>query len=67
LVAFKVKPERVEEVAQFINTHPGVSHNYKRPGGYFNLWITLAVPPDAPLSLEETVNIFAKTLRTTPF
>jgi DNA-binding Lrp family transcriptional regulator len=60
LVAFRVKPERIEEVAQFINTHPGVSHNYERPGGYFNLWITLAVPPDAPLSLEETVNIFAK-------
>jgi len=59
LVAFRVKPEKVEEVANFINTHPGVSHNYERTG-YFNLWITLAVPPDAPLNLEETVRIFAQ-------
>ncbi len=59
LIAFKVNPERIEEVANFINTHPGVSHNYERTG-YFNLWITLAVPPDAPLNLEETVRLFAK-------
>ncbi len=59
LVAFKVPPERVEKVAGIINSHPGVSHNYERDHE-FNLWFTLAVPPDGELSLEETVSLIAK-------
>ncbi|GAB6065995.1 AsnC family transcriptional regulator [Aquifex pyrophilus] len=54
LVAFKVPPERIESVAKLINTCPGVSHNYER-NDEFNLWFTIATPPDAKLSLEEAV------------
>src|SRR3989304_7056796 len=28
LVAMKILPERLDEVARFISQHPGVSHNY---------------------------------------
>ncbi len=58
LVAFRVPEGRLEEVARLINLHPGVSHNYKREHE-FNLWFTIAVPPDGRLSLEETVSIMA--------
>ncbi len=58
LVAFKVNPKHLEEVALKVNLHPGVSHNYERTHT-FNLWFTLAVPPDSPLSLEETVHLMA--------
>ncbi len=44
LVAFSVKPDRLDQVADFINEHPGVSHNYERNHEY-NMWFTLAVPP----------------------
>ncbi len=59
LVAFRVEPEKMEEVARFINSHPGVSHNYEREDE-FNLWFTIAVPPDAPLNLEDTVSLMAE-------
>ncbi|WP_457600742.1 siroheme decarboxylase subunit alpha [Hydrogenivirga sp.] len=59
LVAFRVPAERLHEVASFISTHPGVSHNYEREHE-FNLWFTLAVPPDGELSLEETVSLMAE-------
>jgi DNA-binding Lrp family transcriptional regulator len=44
LVAFSVKPDRLDSVADIINEHPGVSHNYERNHEY-NMWFTLAVPP----------------------
>lgn len=44
LVAFSVKPEKLDSVADKINEHPGVSHNYERNHEY-NMWFTLAVPP----------------------
>ena len=53
LVAFAYPPEKLHKAALRINKHPGVSHNYAREGSYYNLWFTLAVPPDA--SLEETI------------
>ncbi|MEZ0322839.1 MAG: Lrp/AsnC family transcriptional regulator [Hydrogenothermaceae bacterium] len=58
LVAFSVKD--IERAAEFINTHPGVSHNYERNHEIFNLWFTIAVPPDSLLGLEETIQIIAK-------
>src|SRR3712207_8446468 len=39
-----------------INSHPGVSHNYER-NNEFNLWYTVAVPPDSRLGLEGTVDV----------
>jgi len=44
LVAAQLDPTRVDEAAETVNRHPGVSHNYLREGR-FNLWFTLAVPP----------------------
>jgi DNA-binding Lrp family transcriptional regulator len=44
LVAFSVQPDRLDQVADVINEHPGVSHNYERNHEY-NMWFTLAVPP----------------------
>ena len=49
LVAFAFEPEQLNAGALFINRHPGVSHNYAREGSYYNLWFTLAVPPDGDL------------------
>jgi len=54
LAAMKVNPDRVDEAAEIINQHPGVSHNYKR-NDPFNIWFTVAVPPTD--SLEQVVNI----------
>jgi DNA-binding Lrp family transcriptional regulator len=52
-----VAPEQIAEAADVINSHPGVSHNYRRNHD-FNLWFTLAVPPDA--SLEWSANRLAQ-------
>ena len=46
LVAAKVDAEHPHRAAQFINSHPGVTHNYLRNHD-FNLWFTLAVEPAA--------------------
>jgi DNA-binding Lrp family transcriptional regulator len=61
LVAAKVDPEYPHRAAQFINTHPGVTHNYLRDHE-FNLWFTLATEPGSPLGLDGTLEIMqAKT------
>jgi siroheme decarboxylase len=44
LVAFCVSQDKLEQVANKVNSHPGVSHNYERNHEY-NMWFTLAVPP----------------------
>ena len=51
LVAMQVEPGRLERVAELVNGHPGVSHNYERRHA-FNLWFTLAVPPGGDLGSE---------------
>lgn len=56
LVAFKVSPQKIEQAAKVINSHPGVSHNYLREHD-FNIWFTLAVAPDSKLGLERTIDI----------
>jgi DNA-binding Lrp family transcriptional regulator len=57
LVAFSV--DSIEKAAEYINTHPGVSHNYERDHEIFNLWFTLAVPSESSLGLEKTIEILA--------
>lgn len=52
LVAMAVPQQDLDRAARIVNTYPGVSHNYLRPGN-FNMWFTIAVPPG--LSLEEVV------------
>ncbi|HEX6021630.1 MAG TPA: Lrp/AsnC family transcriptional regulator [Solirubrobacter sp.] len=58
LVAAKVDPEFPHRAAQFINSHPGVTHNYLRNHD-FNLWFTLAVEPDSKLGLDGTLEVMA--------
>jgi DNA-binding Lrp family transcriptional regulator len=48
LVAFAVKLDKLNQVADRINEHPGVSHNYERNHEY-NMWFTLAVPPGSEM------------------
>lgn len=48
LVAFAVRPDKLDQVADKINEHPGVSHNYERNHEY-NMWFTLAVPPGSDM------------------
>ena len=54
LVAAKVDPENPQRAARIINAHPGVSHNYLRTHD-FNLWFTIATPPDSQLGLDGTL------------
>jgi DNA-binding Lrp family transcriptional regulator len=56
LVAAKVDPEYPHRAATFINSHPGVTHNYLR-NHEFNLWFTLATEPDSPLGLQGTLDV----------
>lgn len=57
LVAMAIEPEKLDYVANQINRHPGVSHNYERNHEY-NLWFTLATPPGTDLKTE--VDKFSK-------
>jgi siroheme decarboxylase len=59
LVAAKVDPQFPHRAAQVINAHPGVSHNYLRNHD-FNLWFTIATPPDSELGLQGTLEVLAR-------
>jgi siroheme decarboxylase len=52
LIASRAPEGHVDEVADVISEHPGVSHNYRR-NHEFNIWWTIAVPPES--SLEDHV------------
>jgi DNA-binding Lrp family transcriptional regulator len=70
LVAAKVDSENPQRAAKIINSHPGVSHNYLRTHE-FNLWFTIATPPDSGLGLEGTLEVLqeltgAESLRQLP-
>jgi len=54
LVAAKVDAGHPQRAAAAVNAHPGVSHNYLRTHD-FNLWFTIAVPPDSELGMDGTL------------
>ena len=54
LVAAKVDSSNPQRAAKIVNSHPGVSHNYLRTHE-FNLWFTIATPPDSELGIEGTL------------
>src|SRR3954468_8491618 len=56
LVAAKVDSEHPQRAAKIVNSHPGVSHNYLRTHD-FNLWFTIATPPDPELGLQGTLAV----------
>jgi len=43
LCAIKVPIDRISEVAKFINSYSGVTHNYIR-NNYYNMWFTVIAP-----------------------
>ncbi len=51
LVAMAIDADKLDNIANQVNKHPGVSHNYERNHEY-NLWFTLAVPPGSDLKSE---------------
>ncbi len=59
LVAAKVDSENPHRAAKIINSHPGVSHNYLRTHE-FNLWFTIATPPDSELGLQGTLEVLQR-------
>jgi len=59
LVAAKVDAEHPQRAAGFINSHPGVTHNYLRNHD-FNLWFTLATEPGSPLGMDGTLDVIAE-------
>jgi DNA-binding Lrp family transcriptional regulator len=59
LVAASVDAEYPHRAAEVINAHPGVSHNYLR-NHEFNLWFTIATPPDSEFGLAKTLDILAE-------
>ncbi|MEA2493439.1 MAG: siroheme decarboxylase [Thermoleophilaceae bacterium] len=56
LVAAKIDAEHPQRAAKIVNSHPGVSHNYLRTHE-FNLWFTIATPPDSELGLQGTLEV----------
>ena len=59
LVAAKVDSENPQRAAAIVNSHPGVSHNYLRTHD-FNLWFTIATPPDSELGLPGTLEVLMR-------
>ncbi|MFP4001409.1 MAG: Lrp/AsnC family transcriptional regulator [Thermoplasmata archaeon] len=51
LLAGKIPEDEFYEVAEQVNEHPGVTHNYRRDHEY-NMWFTLSVGPDDDLQQE---------------
>ncbi|MCI0500658.1 MAG: Lrp/AsnC family transcriptional regulator [Epsilonproteobacteria bacterium] len=66
LVAFCLDEDKIEDAVKIINSHPGISHNYLR-SHKFNIWFTLAVPPNSLLGLEKTVKLIAEIAKANDF
>ncbi len=54
LVAMKVAPYDIPEAARVLENHPGISHGYEREHE-FNIWFTLAVPPETDFNAEVSI------------
>ncbi len=57
LVAMVVEKSKIEEIADLVNSHPGVSHNYLRDH-YFNLWFTIVA--QSKKLLNKTITKFTR-------
>jgi DNA-binding Lrp family transcriptional regulator len=58
LIAFKISDDKIDKAIKIINKHPGVSHNYER-NDKFNIWFTIAIPPNSRIGLEKTIKIIS--------
>ncbi len=63
LVSFKVDETNLNKTVSILNSHPGVSHNYLRDDE-FNVWFTIAVPPDSKFGLEKTIELLEEKTHT---
>lgn len=59
LVAARVAPERVDDAAGVIGSHPGVTRNYRRNND-LNLWFTLYVSPQSGFGLDRTIDVLVR-------
>jgi len=59
LFALAVAEDSLDQAAEMVAAHPGVSQCYSR-SHTFNLWSTLAVSPDSSLGLEATVQTLVR-------
>ena len=59
LVACKAPPGKIDEVAEVLNRHPGVSHNYARRHD-FNIWFTIGIPGES--NLQEHIDVLQQEL-----
>ena len=59
LATARCKPDRLDAAGRIVAAHPGVGHCYGR-AGQWNLWFTLAVPPDSALGLGRTLDLLGQ-------
>ncbi len=59
LVAVRSRPGTTDETALVFNSHPGVTHNYRRDHD-FDIWFTIAVPPNSRLGMDATVDLMGQ-------
>ncbi len=59
LVAFEVDKADINGAVEILNSHPGISHNYERDHR-FNIWFTIALPPDSRFKLQKSVELLAE-------
>ena len=62
LVAVRSRPGTNEETAAVFSSHPGVTHNYRREHA-FDIWFTIAVPPNSKLGMDATVDLLGRIAR----
>ncbi len=59
LVAVRSREGTAEATAAVFSSHPGVTHNYRREHA-FDIWFTIAVPPNSQLGMDATVDLLGK-------
>jgi DNA-binding Lrp family transcriptional regulator len=59
LVAVRSRNGTTDETARIFSSHPGVTHNYRREHD-FDIWFTIAVPPNSRLGMDATVDLMGR-------
>jgi len=59
LVAARSRDNTSDTTAAVFSSHPGVTHNYRRDH-HFDIWFTIAVPPNSVIGMDATVDLLGK-------
>ena len=59
LVAARSRDNTSDVTAAVFSSHPGVTHNYRREH-HFDIWFTIAVPPNSVIGMDATVDLLGK-------